>query len=110
MLETQYKHYKIPILRRISVDEVYAKAHHEEDENHLDRFFTIITDLKTHKVVGVEPSRRKEALDSFFKKIGPERCALIEAVATDEHDDYLKSVEEHCPNAYFGPVSLDASL
>lgn len=99
MLETQYKHYKIPILRRISVDEVYAKAHHEEDENHLDRFFTIITDLNTHKVVGVEPSRRKEALDSFFKKIGPERCALIEAVATDEHDDYLRSVEEHCPNA-----------
>jgi hypothetical protein len=51
------------------------------------------------KVVGVEPSRRKAALDSFFKKIGEERCALIEAVATDEHDDYLKSVEEHCPNA-----------
>ena len=99
MLEMQYKNYRIPILNRISVDEVYAKGHHEEGENHLDRFFTIITCLKTHKVVGVEASRRKEALDNFFRKLGPEGCALIEAVATDEHDDYLRSVEEYCPNA-----------
>jgi transposase len=99
LLQTQFKHYKIPILHRISVDEVYAKAHHDEHENHYDRFFTIITDMNTRKVVGVEPSRRKAALDSFFKKIGEERCSMIEAVATDEHDDYIRSVEEHCPNA-----------
>jgi transposase len=68
-------------------------------ENHYDRFFTIIVDLETHKVIRVEKSRRKEALDNFFKRIGAERCALIEAVATDEHKDYINSVAEHCPNA-----------
>lgn len=103
MLQMQFENYQIPVLSRISVDEVYAKgqlfSEKMEEENYLDRFFTIITCLKTHKVVAVEASRRKEALDRFFRKIGPERCALIEAVATDEHDDYLRSVEEYCPNA-----------
>ena len=68
-------------------------------ENHSDRFFTIIVDLETHKVIWVEKSRRKEALDNFCKRIGEERCALIEAVATDERKDYINSVAEHCPNA-----------
>ena len=76
-------------------------------ENHSDRFFTIIVDLETHKVIWVEKSRRKEALDNFCKRIGEERCALIEAVATDERKDYINSVAEHCPNAIHitGPLS-----
>jgi transposase len=30
--------------------------------------------------------------------LGAENCAKIEVVATGQHDDYGKSVLEHCPN------------
>jgi len=99
LLQHQLEHYEIPDVSEISVDEVYARAHHGEEENRSDRFFTVIVNVKTSRVIWVEESRRKEALDRFFRRIGPEKCALIEAVATDEHDDYISSMAEHCPNA-----------
>ena len=99
LLSHQLENYEIPPSTQISVDEVYARAHHEEFENRSDRFFTVITDIRLGKVLWVENSRRKAALDNFFRKIGPKKCALIEAVATDEHDDYILSVKEYCPNA-----------
>lgn len=88
-----------PNLTHLTVDEVYAKATREEDENRNDQFFTVITDLKTGKIVWIERSRRKTALDAFFKILGAENCAKIEVVATDQHDDYARSILEHCPNA-----------
>jgi len=99
LLRNQMAHYEIPEVTHISVDEVYAKSHHDKGENHFDRFFTIIVDLNTRKVIWIEKSRRKEALDNFFTKIGKNRCCLIEAVATDEHQEYINSVAEYCPNA-----------
>lgn len=95
-----FSHYKVPDnLTHISVDEVYARARHDEEENRNDRFFTVITNLDNHKVVWVEDSRRKEALDSFFKTLGTERCQLLKVVATDQHDDYSRSIAENCPEA-----------
>jgi transposase len=93
--------YKIPIVKRISVDEVYArsKKQQKEGETRDDLFLTVIVDVKTHKVIWVSKSRRKEALDEFFKLIGPEACAQIEVVATDQHEGYGASVREYCPNA-----------
>jgi transposase len=88
-----------PNLTHLSVDEVYAKATREEEENRNDQFFTVITDLRTGKVIWIERSRRKAALDGFFKILGPEGCAKIEVVATDQHDDYARSILEYCPNA-----------
>lgn len=73
-----------PNLTHLSVDEVYAKATREEDENRNDQFFTVITDLKSGKVIWIEKSRRKAALDAFFKILGAENCAKIEVVATDQ--------------------------
>ena len=101
ILESKFKKYEIPSLSHICVDEVYAKSWHDKDndENRDDRFFTIISDLVSRKVVWVEYSRRKAALDRFFKKIGPEACSKIRVVASDEHDDYRLSIEEHCKNA-----------
>jgi len=100
-LETYFSQYKIPDVTHISVDEVYARAYHDEeiDENRDDRFFTVVTCLTERKVVWVEQSRRKAALDSFFKLLGPERSEKITVVATDEHGDYAASVREFCPNA-----------
>lgn len=93
--------YKIPKVTKIAVDEVYARGpkQQKEDETRDDLFLTVIVDLKTHKVIWVSQSRRKEALDEFFKLIGPEGCLQIDAVATDQHAGYSESVREYCPRA-----------
>jgi transposase len=93
-------HYKIPDVTKISVDEVYARKkpkHPGEDRDR--RFFTVISDLETRRVIWVAESRKKEALDQFFLLIGKGQCHKIEVVATDQHDDYAASVREHCPRA-----------
>jgi transposase len=93
--------YKIPKVTQLSVDEVYARGNIQlrEGETRDDLFLTVIIDIKTHKVIWVTISRRKEALDEFFNLIGPEQCRQIEVVATDQHAGYGASVKEHCPNA-----------
>ena len=94
------RHYKIPNVKRISVDEVYArKKARPTDQGRDDRFFTVITDLDTHRVIWVAESRRKEALESFFHLIGTEAALAIQVVASDEHEGYAAAVRVHCPNA-----------
>ena len=91
----------LAVSRLESVDEVYARSPKQmaEDENRDDLFLTVIVDQRTHKVIWVSQSRRKEALDQFFELLGPERCKDIEVVATDQHDGYAASVEQYCPQA-----------
>lgn len=92
--------YKIPKVTKISVDEVYARKKPKfEGESRDDRFFTVISDLETRRVIWVSESRRKEALDQFFILIGEEACKKIEVVAADQHDGYAASVIEFCKNA-----------
>lgn len=92
--------YKIPEITHISVDEVYARKKSKYDgESRNEKFFTIICDLKTRRVIWVSKSRDKKALDEFFIIIGSEACKNIKIVCTDEHDSYEASVNEYCPNA-----------
>lgn len=91
--------YKIPSVTHISVDEVYARKKKRSGETRNDRFFTVITDMKTRRVIWITDSRRKEGLDKFYQKIGPDECAKIKVVAQDQHEDYRKSTVEHCKNA-----------
>jgi transposase len=92
--------YKIPKARRLSVDEVYARRKKkDESEDRDERFFTVISDLDTRRVIWVSFSRKKKALDEFFKIIGPDGCSRIEVVAADQHDAYAASVNEFCPRA-----------
>lgn len=93
--------YKIPKVTKISVDEVYARGPKQlqEGETRDDLFLTIIIDLKTKKVIWVSHSRRKEALDEFFKLLGKQACEEIKVVATDQHEGYGASIREYCPNA-----------
>jgi len=94
------QHYKIPQVTHLSVDEVYARSKSKfEGESRAEKFFTIISDLKTRKVVWVAFSCRREALDEFFSLIGSEACKNIEAIAMDQHADYAASAREHCPQA-----------
>ena len=93
-------HYKIPIVTQISVDEVYARKKPKfEGESRDERFFTVVCDLKTRRVIWVAESRRKEALDQFFLLIGKDQCSKIEVVASDQHEGYAASIQEHCSNA-----------
>lgn len=92
--------YKIPEVTAISVDEVYArKKPKHPDESRDERFFTIISDLKTRKVIWVSESRAKAALDQFFILLGKKACSKIKVVASDQHDAYAASVREHVPQA-----------
>jgi transposase len=71
----------------------------KEDEDRDDLFLTIVVDLKTHKVIWVSQSRKKQALDEFFNLLSGRAKSQIEVVATDQHEGYSASVKEHCPKA-----------
>jgi transposase len=100
-MQRMLQSYKIPPVTHIAVDEVYARRHRKDraGEDRDDCFFTVITDLKTRKVVWVAESRKRKALDQFFALLGKNQCELIKVVAIDQHDGYKASIEEHCPNA-----------
>ena len=101
ILQRLLQGYKIPDLTHISVDEVYARSpvQQKDGETRDDLFLTVIVDHKTHKVVWVSQSRRKEALDTFFEIIGPEACKKIKVVTCDQHRGYAESVAQYCPKA-----------
>ena len=99
-LKRLVKDYKIPDVTSISVDEVYAwNTPLNETDCRDDQFLTIISDLKTHKVIWVSMGRNKKSLDQFFELLGTKQCAKIEAVAVDQHAPYAASVRQHCKNA-----------
>jgi len=99
-MQRMLQYYRIPEVKRISVDEVYArKKRRDSDDQRDDRFFTVISDLDTHRVIWVVESRRQKALDQFFALIGKEACSKIELVACDQHEAYSASAKSHCPNA-----------
>ena len=55
--------YKIPKVTRISVDEVYARRKPKyKGESRNERFFTVISDLDTHRVIWVSESRSQRGL------------------------------------------------
>jgi transposase len=99
-MQRYLEHYKIPAVTAICVDEVYARRKpHPGDESRDDKFFTIISDLKTRKVIWVSKSRSRKALDEFFNIIGKDCATKIEVVAIDQHDPYVASITEHAPQA-----------
>lgn len=94
------RRYKIPPVRRMAVDEVYArKKARSKDESREKRFFTIVTDLDTKRVIWVSEGRSKEALDQFFKLIGKDACKKIIVAAMDQFEGYANSVKGNCKNA-----------
>jgi len=93
-------HYRIPKVQKISVDEVYARKFSKYPmESKEKRYFTVITDIETRKVIWVSEGRSKAALDQFFILLGKEACEHIEVVAMDQFDGYKASAKAHCPNA-----------
>jgi transposase len=101
ILQRLLQGYEIPPVTHISVDEVYARSplQQKNGETREDLFLTVIIDHRTHKVIWVSQSRRKEALDTFFEVIGKEACKNIKVVTCDQHRGYAESIKEHCPQA-----------
>lgn len=101
ILQRLLQGYKIPDVTHISVDEVYARSpvQQKNGETRDDLFLTVIIDHRTHKVIWVSQSRRKEALDTFFDLIGTEGCKKIKVVTCDQHRGYAESVAAYCPGA-----------
>jgi transposase len=99
-MQRMLAYYTIPEVTEISVDEVYARKKPKfKDESRNERFFTVITDLKTHRVIWVSESRSQKGLDQFFVLIGEQGRKKIRLVAMDQHDDYMASVKSNCPEA-----------
>jgi transposase len=81
----------IPAPRYMSVDEVaWQKWHH---------YVTNVVDIEKRKVIWNHDSRGKSVLDAFYKSLGPDKCAKIEAVASDGARGFLSSTQEHAKNA-----------
>lgn len=99
-LRRMLKAYKIPPVEYISVDEVYAyKKPKYKGEKRDRRFFTVISDLITGKVIWVSQGRDKKALDEFFQIIGPQAAKNIKVVAMDQQEAYRASVKKYCRHA-----------
>lgn len=101
ILQRLLQGYEIPPVTHISVDEVYARSpqQQKDGESRDDLFLTVIVDHRTHKVIWVSQSRRKEALDLFFEMIGEAGRKQIKVVTCDQHRGYAESVEQYCPHA-----------
>lgn len=94
------QNYKIPPVKRISVDEVHARSKKRYSrESRAKQYFTVVSDLETGRVIWVSDNREKEALDAFYNLIGPDRCKDIEVAAMDQFAGYKASTEEYCPQA-----------
>lgn len=78
-------------IRMIAIDEFAIQRGH--------RYATVVVDVETKRVLWLCRNRDRESLRGFFLALGPERCALIEAVAVDMWKHYRTEVLVHCPQA-----------
>lgn len=78
-------------LTQIGVDELSYRRHHE--------YVTVIVDHVRGGIVWASPGKNAATLAAFFKELGNERCAKLEAVTLDMSAAYLKAVTEATPQA-----------
>jgi hypothetical protein len=63
------------------------------------RYASVVLDADTRRVLWIGEGRSRAAVRPFFKELGPEGCARIEAVAMDMNTAYDLEVRQHCPRA-----------
>jgi len=78
-------------LRLIGVDELSYRRHHQ--------YVTVVVDHERGGVVWAAEGKSAATLARFFKDLGSERSALLEAVTIDLSGAYIKAVTEHSPGA-----------
>ena len=78
-------------LSRIGIDEIsYRKGH---------RYLTVVVDHDTGRMVWAHEGRKKETLEMFFTKLGPDRAALLTHVSADGAEWIHGVVTDRAPNA-----------
>ena len=73
-------------LRRIGVDELSYRRHHE--------YITVVVDHDEGRVVWARRGKDAATLRKFFDELGPQRCRELEAITMDMSGAYRKAVEE----------------
>lgn len=63
------------------------------------RYATVVLDADTRRVLWIGEGRSRAAIRPFFKELGPEGCARIEAVAMDMNTAFDLEVKAQCPQA-----------
>jgi transposase len=78
-------------LRVIGVDEISYRRHH--------KYLTVVVDHVSGRVVWAGKDRKVKTLLRFFKKLGPERAAQLEAISADMWEAYLIVLRKKAPQA-----------
>lgn len=78
-------------LRFIGVDEVSRDGGH--------RYFTMVSDLETGRVVWIADGKRKKALEAFFVRLGKRGCKRIQIVTSDLGAGYVEVIGRYTPHA-----------
>jgi len=78
-------------LRVVGVDEISYRKHH--------RYLTVVVDHLSGRVVWAGKDRKAKTLLRFFRKLGPERAAALEAVSMDMWEPYFAVVRKKAPQA-----------
>jgi transposase len=89
-LEKDCGHPRLKELQRLSIDEIYLGRR--------QRFWTVVIDLDTGRIVWVAQGRGGDALREFWPALRSSR-AKIQAVAMDMSAAYWAAVAEHLPHA-----------
>jgi transposase len=89
-LEKTHAHPRLKELRRLSIDELYLGRQ--------KKFYTLVIDLDTGRIVWVARGRGADALRRFWRALRLAK-AKIQAVTMDMSAAYWAAVAEHLPDA-----------
>jgi transposase len=78
-------------LRVIGVDEISYRRHHH--------YLTVVVDHASGRVVWAGKDRKAKTLLRFFRALGPERAAQLEAISADMWEPYLIVLRRKAPQA-----------
>jgi len=78
-------------LRVIGVDEISYRRHHH--------YLTVVVDHVSGRVVWAGKDRKAKTLLRFFRALGPERAAQLEAISADMWEPYLTVIRRKAPQA-----------
>ena len=78
-------------LRVIGIDEISYRRHHN--------YLTVVVDHLSGRVVWAGKDRKVKTLLRFFRKLGAERAARLEAISVDMWEPYLIVLRKKAPQA-----------
>ena len=90
-LRQQFAEPDLSGVRVIGVDEFALHKGH--------RYATVVVEPSRKRVLWVGKGHSREAFRPFFKCLGSDGCARIEAVVMDQSTAFELEVREHCPQA-----------